>query len=542
MVFTAAGCAHAPRSATDSTQPFFTGEPLRVGSDGYEWSFGDGDGAQGPGGVHTFARAGRYEVIASRGGEVLSRLVLQLLPRPVLRAVPPDASLVLWIPAPKDSVGAIVDFCEQASSTFFTSDSATRDPFLRYLLEVAAQPPFAELALDPDEGLALFEVPDTPARVVAIGVVDERAAVNEAATMFAAEGFAIAPATSGAGVVALDGPSGEQLSLFADRGYLYLASWKRRPPDGALEELAERIAGMDPAGLSADADLFRLQSRVEAGSAWFFARDVALGGFEARHVVASLSFEGIRLSMDATLDGPRPVWDATRSAEPAEAHFHGAAGAHLFATASADPQALARMLEGWLTHMPDVLKKPGLDRGDDAEGRPRPSSFEAAFAGAASLVARIDVARTLSRLAEPDHRDFASAWALRADVDDVEIAGKWIRLMGEALGAKSGFSADGERLFVASGDPGRHAAASREALQTRFGAGAFSRGHFSAVLDVGALLRELELPPTDDGSRAARGFASEFLQHLTGIDTVFVDVVPQPGGAHARGSITLRPR
>jgi hypothetical protein len=100
------------------------------------------------------------------------------------------------------------------------------------------------------------------------------------------------------------------------------------------------------------------------------------------------------------------------------------------------------------------------------------------------------------------------------------------------------------RLELGSGLKGRTLVDLSAQLAQRFD-GAFSKGHASVLLDVGRLRAELQTPRMIEGLDAVKvvtvqGFASAFLDRLTPIDFVVLDLAPLPDGAKLSGRISLR--
>ena len=62
-------------------------------------------------------------------------------------------------------------------------------------------------------------------------------------------------------------------------------------------------------------------------------------------------------------------------------------------------------------------------------------------------------------------------------------------------------------------------------------------------VDLGQVLRELWQAEAAGGMQAAMtGLARSFLQQLTAVDSVYLDVQPVAEGARLKGRVTLRPR
>ncbi|MBX5482144.1 MAG: hypothetical protein IRZ16_09955 [Myxococcaceae bacterium] len=533
----------------------FAGEPVRLGSDGLSWQYGDG--ASGTLGTHAYRGRGTFTAAASRGGEALGSFEVTVVPRSVLRAVPPDASQVLWLPAPRQGAGAVVDFLERAAGGFFSTPGAERDPFLRYLQELSAQPPSQDLGVDRDEGLAVFGLPGAPGRIAAVGVVDEAVALRGARDLFAADGFH--PEASGEDEDAmsrvLEGPDGERIVAFADRGYLYLMPVPSGAPTAQALQTIDRIRTAPANGLEGLPDLAGLRARVASGDvfAWFRAPDNAASAFDS--ALVSFAFSASRIEVDAAIAAAGPLWDVALAPEPGGDLFDAADDAQLLIVASADPAGLGRLIDLALALWPRrVTGRAELDRGGGGHPRTTPGACAAkTLRGDLSFGASLDIERSLAHLAHPgDLPDLVTDWTLLAGVRSRNDAYDFLNALFEALSLVATWQPSVDTLMYDVDVDGRIASAmccswegalwfstrrlgdraDVAALRRRFGEGAFSRGHLSVLLDLGALMRKLQ-------TRAPT--ASTFLEQLTAVDTVFVDVVPESVGGRARAVIDLRP-
>jgi len=161
--------------------------------------------------------------------------------------------------------------------------------------------------------------------------------------------------------------------------------------------------------------------------------------------------------------------------------------------------------------------------------------------GALLIRAGVDRPEALQKLLEPRSGGIP---ILRTDVDGDAVYD--IRASGlPAVSVRLGRG----RLDVRAGESleGRPVTELGKALRERFGPEAFGAGHATAMVDVAALLSELERPatvPEVPPQRLAllQGFAAAFVRQLTSIDMVFLDLAPSPTGARLRGTLTLRPR
>jgi hypothetical protein len=83
-----------------------------------------------------------------------------------------------------------------------------------------------------------------------------------------------------------------------------------------------------------------------------------------------------------------------------------------------------------------------------------------------------------------------------------------------------------------------------EALRSRFVPTAFGEGHVSLLVDIGQVHREMDPAVSGGGveSAAMLGVLSVFLRQATAVETIFLDLEPDPRGGRLRGRVTLRPR
>lgn len=526
----------------------FAGVPLAFGVEdaSAEWTFGDGSRpARGAEVKHAFARAGDYVVRARVGDDELLRQPVTVVPRPVLQAIPPGVSSTIFIPKVRGTLEPAVDFVERAFGRLGPSRTSGREPFFIYAVELSGGPPPEEWGLDPEEGLATFQFSQSPHLVTTVGIVDEPRALNTAAELLAQRGFQLR--SNRELPLEFRNDAGQGIWAFVDRGYLYFVSDDAPPnEDGDVSGVMERIRTMPAEGLSGER-LEQLLQQVQAGAAYLYLA----GTSQQTSVLASLRISPDRLELDGVLTSSEPIWrtDAAPQIVPLASE---AVGPVLAASVSLDPLSLAQLLvqSGLVpsTRTPEEVR-----------------ALAEVLRGDLAVLGYFDAAGTVKRMTQREGFPEVSATVvLHAGIRDRAAAEKWLERTLQAnevlferraasdavayrfvaLGRAGVAEVTADRLFVEVGPAltGRPGVALAQTLQRVYGDAAFSRGHLSAVADLGQVLRELEqAAPGEDDAKMLRGFASEFLQQLTAIQTVFVDVAPDPLGARLTGRIELRP-
>ncbi|MGA9522805.1 MAG: hypothetical protein WBV82_15160 [Myxococcaceae bacterium] len=551
LILVSGACHRAARPDVSVPREAFAGEPVRLVASGAEepgpvWFIDDRQVAQGASVEHSFHTAGVHRVRAELDGDTLHVEELTVLPRPVLRAIPAQVAQVTWIPHVQRALEPAVDFLERATPSF--SAAADEDPFLRYALELSAGPPPPELGLDPEEGLAAFRLHEVPGSIVTIGVQDDAAALRSVRRAFVQRGYT---ATEASGVIALGHREGRTAFAFTDRGYLYLLMSEGAESFAALDRVRDVVRASPAEGLSGDQTLGRLRERVMAGQVYVLLRPRRSAGEGPRieGALTSLQFASEVLAIDGFVLADGPLWNVTSA--PAGSPLEGGAhGPVLAASLSVAPEELAKLLRG------------GLDGDDDAEL----AQLERAFTGTVGLTAYLDARGTLDRLGKnPGAPDVSGTLLAHVGVRDRPLAESLVEralrqrgltyekrpatdataFLFELRGRRAVVEVTEDRLNLEAGEPLRDREGGRllQQLQERYGAQTFGPGHASLLIDLGQVLRELSQAQAGGGKAAAMtGLARSFLQQLTAVDTVFVDVQPVDEGARLKGRVTLRPR
>ncbi len=555
LILLGGGCHRAVRPVVSAPQEAFAGEPVRFVASGVEvddrpgpsWFIDDRRAGQGATVEHAFPSAGVHRVRAELDGDALYSAEITVHPRPVLRAIPQQAAQVTWIPRVQGALESAVDFLERATPSF--SAAADEDPFLRYALELSAGPPPPELGLDPQEGLAAFRLGEVQGSIVAIGVQDDAAAMRSVRRAFEQRGFEAFDAEKGA--IALENAERRIVFAFIDRGYLYLFLPDSPEPIAALARVRDAVHTSPAEGLSGDPVLAKLRERVVEGQVYVLLRPDRKNGerpqFEG--ALASLQFAPEVLGIDGFVLSNGPLWNAQSA--PSESPLQGGAqGPVVAGSLSVAPGELAKLLGGLV----------------DGEDGLEVAHLERAFTGSVGLTAYFDVRGTLDRMGEkPGIPEVSGTVLAQVGVKDRRIAESLVErvlqkrglafkkrpasdataFLFELQGRSAVVEITSDRLTLEAGEPLRDREGGQllQQLRERYGAQSFGPGHGSLLIDLGQVLRELAQAEAAGGKRAAMtGLARSFLQQLTAVDSVFVDVQPVEEGARLQGRVTLRPR
>jgi PKD domain-containing protein len=286
-----AACARHVAPAPGEDRTVVSGVPVVFGSDQdlpkgtrVVWDFGDGTPpAEGARVEHAFPRAGAYRVtetvVDADGQKRSAGAKVTVLRRPVPAAVPADVRAAWVQERPWERVNVHrATAAKLALSDVFDETAAELSDALGFeaLDAGAAQ----EHGFDPDEGLALFTVPQDPeALVAAVGTSDDAKALTAVKRLLsrASEGrFAGGPfqltdtrTQNGVAVLLGAGRGGEQVAVVLRYGYLYLRLPGLTDPTLALRGA---IALPPSGGLAADPAWQLALQHVGQGDAVFFSR------------------------------------------------------------------------------------------------------------------------------------------------------------------------------------------------------------------------------------------------------------------------------
>ena len=583
LAWGAAGC-HGVRPDLGPERTVEAGVPEAFGSTSPKapavtWDFGDQTPPQtAPGVRHAWATAGRYTVRALDGQKELARVVLTVVPRPVLRAVPADAQTVLWVPRLRGNVEGLVDFYERLVGARNARSTLEDAPLVPLLLRSLTGGP---TEVDPEEGFGFFLVPDFDGVVALLGVTDARAALAAVARELRVAGHRVLPQEDGsARVEPVDG--GLPMLLFADRGYVYLAvpdSPEAPEPGTPVKALAvespdvnlvrRKVEAQSGPGVSEHAVLSELRGKVRDGSVFLFSAppapeaDADPEDMPVRGFFGALAVQADQVELDGFLSSSRPLLGATRG--PGSALLgRAAAGPVAAAQLSVPPEELARLvfgspgsprrqktLERWRTQGLDAEALLKALRGDVAmlvyfdaaaffqsfirDQRPAPKGTVVMEAGLTSVA-------PVLQLVQKQLQD-------NALVFQKEAQGNTTRFRTRLLEQPVSLTLTPERATLEAGEvlSGRETGDVGATLRTRFGAEAFGPGHLSLMVDLGRLRADLanarSVPGVGQGQLlASQVFIGALLEQLTPLEYGFLDFAPAEGGGRLQGRVVLRER
>lgn len=572
----APGCHHAVKPELGQDRTVEAGVPVEFGSglkDAPEvtWNFGDGTPVQKAARVsHAFPRAGAFTVQALEGATELAQARITVVPRPVLRAIPGDATVAFFVPQLRGNLQPMVDFYEQLVGPDVARRQLEEAPFLPMMLESAKGD---ASAVDPDEGFGLFSVPVFEGSVAVLGVTDGAAALEAVVKDFESEGLTVERRPDGSARIELR--QSEAVLAFLDRGYLYLAMpEKDEPKEGEPvkastsspdpEGVRRYVQGFQGPGLSESSLLMELRGKVQEGNLYLFTsfpkkeQEDGFPGF-----VASLRVKEGRAELDGFMASKKPLLAGKQGPVPALLE-KAPVGPVAAAMMSIPPDELATALLGapgsarrtealasWSQEGVDAEGLIGAVRGDvtmlvyfDAPAfyrnfltnkRPEPRGallLEAGLTRSEPVVAALTKA-------------FASgSWNVET-VKEKDVTKFRLRLMEQPMVVSVG----PDRLSLQAGEAldARPRENIGTGLRERFSAAAFGPSHLSLMVDMGRLRAELDAPTQVPGVpvgqlAAAKAFGGAFLDQLTPFEHAFVDLAPEEGGARLRGRIVIRTR
>jgi len=510
------------------------------------WDFGDGSPkVQAPLVKKAFARAGHYTVRGTDGETLRWQVDLDAVPRAVTRAMPADAEWAIYSPQVKADFLGSLDFFEHVLGA--TNLQALIDGWV--LPGLAVDTSVAGRLVDPLEGIGAFTLPGVDATVVLLGITDDQAALDEVSARTHAVEL-------GDGARALEAKDGTPAIVFADRGYLF----------AVLPETAEagiqavrRVRSADARGLESGPAYRALGTEVGRVVLLGAPRDQAELPIEA--LWAAVTVDGRQATLDGRIVSKDPLWQSQGLERPA-ALFGRAWEGPIAALSVKLPVGLVRkvLLEG--SPQREASRMRLLSHGIDVERMAK------ALTGDVGALLWFDAEAFLKNLVEGTERleprgaalveiavTDGSAWELAiqqmlevflpirprmqqqggSTVWSTRVAGQDATL---SVGAKL------MRVELGSGLKGRTLVDLSAQLSQRFD-GAFGRGHASLLLDVARLKAELETPRMIEGLDAMKvvtvqGFASAFLDRMTPIDHVLLDLQPLRDGAKLSGRVVLR--
>jgi len=572
----APGCHRAAKPELGPDRTVEAGLPVEFGSpqEGapeVTWNFGDGTPTQKAARAsHAFPRSGTFTVQALEGTSEVGRAQITVVPRPVLRAIPEDATVAIYVPQLQGSVEPLVDFYERLVGPDIARRQIEEAPFLPMVLQSVRGD---ASAVDPEEGFGLFSVPVFEGSVAVLGVTDGDAALESVVKDFESEGLTVQ--RQGDGSARIELRESEPVTVFLDRGYLYLAMPETETPKEGepvkastsspdAEGLRRYVRGFTGPGLSESPLLAQLRGKVEEGNVYVFTRfpkkeqEDGFPGF-----FSSLRVKEGRAELDGFMASDKPLLSGKQGPVPAlleKAPLGPVAAAMLsippdeLATALLGAPGSARRaeaLESWSKEGIDAEGLIGSVRGDvtmlvyfDAPAfyrnfltnkRPEPRGAMLLEAG---LTRSEPVVAALTKAFE------AGSWNVET-VKEKNVTRFRLRMMDQPMVV----SVAPDRLSLQAGEAleARPRGNIGTALRERFSASAFGPSHLSLMVDMGRLRAEMDAPEQVPGVpagqlAAAKAFGGAFLDQLTPFDHAFVDLSPEEGGARLRGRIVVRTR
>jgi hypothetical protein len=511
------------------------------------WDFGDGTPRVEAAFVkRAFTRGGHYLVRGTEGDRLAWQIELDAVPRPVTRAVPADAEWVVFSPQVKADFDASLDFFEHVVGA--QNLQGMIDGSL--LGSLAIDSTTVGTLVDPLEGIGAFTLPGLDATVALLGVTDEQPALDELAARFT--GISV-----GEGALGFETKEGSRVLVFADRGYLF-AVFPHAP--SVAVRVMEHVRAADARGLEQSASYRALPSdrsgRVVVLGAPRDKRELPIDALWATLSVGAREalLEGRLISSDA-------LWQS-QGQGPAFALFARAWEGPVAAASLRLPLPMVRSVLQKGSPEREASQKRLLSHGIDIERMVK------SLTGDVGGLVWFDAEAFLRNLVDGSERPEPKGAALvEVQLSDNQA---WEAAVGQMLevflpvrpkvqpradgtvwtthlagqDAQLTLEAKAMRLELGSGLKGRTLVDLSGQLQQRFD-GAFGKGHASLLLDLGRLRAELETPRVIEGLDPMRvvtvqGFASAFLDRLTPIDHVVVDLAPLPDGAKLSGRVVLK--
>jgi hypothetical protein len=524
--------------------PVDTGVPVSFGDAGgptLSWDVSDGSApTRAPLLNHAFARAGHYTVVGKDAERIAWRIEVDVIPRPVVRAVPADAEWVLFAPTVRGDLDATLDFFERVSNTATVQQLA--DSWVLPALAVDASAGAESNIVDPLEGLGFFTLPGFSGSVALLGVVDEAAALSELnARTHPFEDGSVATR------------DGRTAWLFADRGYVYAAF------PSAGDDVRKVIAHVHAADARGFEARFKKLAAVPAGRLVMLGAPHAGSDVPLDALWASLTLLEREAKLEGRLLSKDPIWRS-----------QGLNGLPTFRHSWEGPVAAVsvKLPDGVLR----ALIKPGTPEREQSRQRLLAHGIDIdrmfrALTGDVAGLAWFDAEGFLRHLIEAQKPDPRGAAILEAGLNEPTA---WEAALGQMLEVflatrpiekhtHEGTSWQTElssqdalftvepkslRLEVGTGLQNRTMVDLSKKLAERFH-GAFSPGHASLLVDLGRLREELETPrmlPGLDPMRVVtvQGYAAAFLEQLTPVDHLILDLEPDEKGAKLSGRLLLK--
>ncbi len=510
------------------------------------WDFADGTPPEmGQVVSHAFARGGRFEVKAFEGERVTDRISVLVQVRHPFHAVAADAEAALVFRS-VDELAPSVDFLERLGSAATVQRLLDSVPLVAFTLEPGA---VGRSSLDPLEGLGVYLPRGASGLVSFVGVVDDALAKKAFGEWLVDHGY------RPDGEAAFSGPRG-RLQVLVDRGTLFAVIGET--PD-ELQRLSEAVRRAPPLGLEADGETASALADLASGGVVVLARPEASTRASSRVKpsgwtlgVGALRFQRDSVRLVARALGPKPLWSTPPATRPQRLLAHAPEGS---VAALCVDAPLAELLKSVGVPLDDddgpevrgalavLSRRVDLSMSFDVEGflaatiaaggRPAP---RVTVLGETQAPDRLPVAALIDRVLSRRQESFDTAsqkafqlWRTRALEHPLELA----------LDADTLYLRFGRRLA----DTG---SVDLVAELARRSEGACGSGHLTALIDVGQLKRDVLQPrqvPGVDSRKVVttQALTATFLQQLTQVDELFVDVGPAPFGATLFAELTLTP-
>lgn len=568
VVLVVSGCARQLRPELGSDRTVEAGEPVSFGAQGEEaplvtWRFGDdAKPVEAKQVSHAFSRSGTYTVeAASKEGEVLGSVQVQVVPRPVLKAVPLASEFVVFVPKLRANLPPVLQFANTATGGGLYEElgAVPLTEMLAQELEGKGRGMF-----DLDEGLAVFTAPGMDGTAMTVGVTEEAAALNAMVDGLKSAGArSIQKEANGLVLVTLEE---DAIGLFVDRGYLYLlipdATPESPPTDPSPEANIVRVHQLltAPGASYAEEPLVpMLREKMGEGQLFVFGRPPRTEeGVQIRATFGALRIsEGARSAeLNGILFADKPLY-SVEGAPKVSLFERAPSGPVAAASISLPPSMLAELFSGMI----ESWDKYGITEQDA-------KSFQEALKGDLALLLYFDPVsffRTFVLEKKPIPRGTVLLQAgitnPKVVIDVLSRVLKDSSLQLEQSSSKSGtvfkgrvmdqsteLAISGDRLEFRAGEPSTGAADGNlsSALRERTSKEAFTTGHVSALIDVARLREQVDLPVVVPGVppnqvTAARAFASALLSQITPVQKVWVDLAPSEDGARFRIGATVAP-
>ena len=311
-----ASCVKRIAPSAGGARTVGSGVPQRFGSaqdlprdTSVTWDFGDGTPHQsGPEAVHAFPRAGNFtvtETVREAGGVRTDSARVTVLRRSVPMAVPADVRGVFLAQQPWTRAKAARTAARRIGlGDFFDETVGAVNDAVGF--DTADAQAVAENGIDPDEGVALYTVPQDPeALVLCIGISDlprAEAALRKLLTA-GAEPFALTETKLPGGGRAVVGTAAQgtlRVGYLERFGYLYL---RARGGTDPLLALASAAAVPEAGGLERDRGYQTALKQVGAGDALFYSAASRDGAGEDRRSFLSGQLGASAFSVGLGKDG-----------------------------------------------------------------------------------------------------------------------------------------------------------------------------------------------------------------------------------------------